>query len=218
MHATLRREILDGILPSGAVLGEIEQSTRLGVSRTPLREALGRLVAEGLVSPGAGRRLVVTAVSPEQVRALFEVRKALEVEAARLAARRRDAAVFEALRSEFGDADEIIATDDEFLHAYYELASRLDQAIDDAVDNPYLLGPLQTVRAHIARIRRVSRDNPARLREAAREHLAIIDAIIDGAESVAAHATELHLHRSLASILASIGDAVPAEGRRRRIA
>ena len=47
-YATLLDEIQSGILRPGAVLGEVEQAARLGVSRTPLREAIGRLRAEGL--------------------------------------------------------------------------------------------------------------------------------------------------------------------------
>ena len=47
-YLTLRTEIIDAELSAGTVLAEVEQSTRLGVSRTPLREALSRLAAEGL--------------------------------------------------------------------------------------------------------------------------------------------------------------------------
>ena len=47
-YATLLDEIQAGALPPGTVLGEVEQSTRLGVSRTPLREALRRLVADDI--------------------------------------------------------------------------------------------------------------------------------------------------------------------------
>ena len=49
-YASLLEEIQSGILRPGAVLGEVEQAARLGVSRTPLREALGRLAADGLVA------------------------------------------------------------------------------------------------------------------------------------------------------------------------
>ena len=65
-YLTLRGEILDAELRAGTVLAEVEQSQRLGVSRTPLREALSRLIAEGLVSTHSGRGVVVTDVSAEQ--------------------------------------------------------------------------------------------------------------------------------------------------------
>lgn len=202
-YATLRAQILDGELSAGTVLAEVEQSTRLGVSRTPLREALSRLAADGLVSSHSGRGLVVTDVSVERIRELFEVRQALEEQAARLAARRRDVTVFEALRDEFRAAGTLVDDRDPGRQRYYELVARLDGAIDEAVHNPFLVSTLQGVRTHVARIRRLSFDNPERLREAAREHLLIVEAIIDGAESLAAHATQVHLYRSLGSILES---------------
>ncbi len=196
-YLALKAEILDAELRAGTVLAEVEQSQRLGVSRTPLREALSRLAAEGLVSTHSGRGVVVTDVSAENVTELFELREALEVQAARLAARRRDVTAFRALRSDFDNVDELLIDK----HRYYGLVARLDQAIDDAAANPFLVSSLDGVRTHVARIRRLSQDDPARLRDAAREHQQILDAIIDGDESLAASATQLHLRNSLRTIL-----------------
>lgn len=212
VYRALREEILDGTLPPGAVLGEIEQSTRLGVSRTPLREALSRLQADGLVIAVGGRGVAVSPVSLEHVQDLFEIREALEVQAARLAARRRDRAVFEALREEVLRSGERLAVDPS-RRAFYEQTKRMDDAIDEAAANPYLLSALRGVRGHVARIRQLSRDNADRLRGATQEHLMIIDAIIEGSETMAAYATELHLHRSLTSILESIAASESARGR-----
>ena len=208
-YSRLREQILDGELSPGAVLGEVEQSTRLGVSRTPLREALARLTSDGLVSTHSGRGVVVTDVDLGRIGELFEVRSALEEQAARLAARRRDPAVFEALRGEFLLAHELLENDDPAKHDYYALVARLDAAIDEAAQNPLLVSTLAGVRTHVARIRRLSHDDPERLREAAREHLVIVDAIVDGSESLAAHATQLHLYRSLRNILGSIEGNTP---------
>lgn len=72
-YRTLRNEIQSGALPAGAVLVEVEQAARLGVSRTPLREALGRLVADGLVAQQSPRVTVVTDVDRDDIRALFEI-------------------------------------------------------------------------------------------------------------------------------------------------
>ena len=203
-YALLREEILDGELAPATVLGEVEQSTRLGVSRTPLREALSRLAAEGLVATHSGRGVVVTELPLESIRELFEVRTALEEQAARLAARRRDRAVFEQLQGELRAAGRLLENGDPARHEYYALVARLDAAIDTAAANPFLVSTLNGVRTHVARIRRIAQDDPDRLREAAREHLMIVDAIVDGSESLAAHATQLHLHRSLKNVLASI--------------
>jgi DNA-binding GntR family transcriptional regulator len=54
-YAALREDIIEWRLRPGTVLAEVEQSERLGVSRTPVREALGRLTAEGLTTAAGGR-------------------------------------------------------------------------------------------------------------------------------------------------------------------
>jgi DNA-binding GntR family transcriptional regulator len=158
----------------------------------------GRLATDGLVASHSGRGLVVTDVSVDRIRDLFEVRQALEEQAARLAARHRDPLVFEQLQREFA----AVSVDD--TAEYYALVARLDAAIDDATRNPFLVSTLDGVRIHVARIRRLAQDNPERLRQSVGEHLLIVDAIVDGSESLAAHATQLHLYRSLRNILSSL--------------
>lgn len=207
-YAALREDIVEWRLRPGTVLQEVDQSERLGVSRTPVREALARLTADGLVAAQGGRGLVVTAVSVESVEQLFELRRALEQESARAAARNRVAGshqpdVFLDLRDRFNAAAELLADGDPAHGRYYDLVDRLDTAIDDAAANPYLVAALRNLRPHLARLRRVSRDDPDRLRAAAQEHLLIVEAIIDGDAELAASATRVHLYRSLQSVLAS---------------
>ncbi len=205
-YRALRTEIVEWRLRPGAVLGEVEQSSRLGVSRTPLREALTRLTAEGLVAPQAGRGLVVTGVSANDVRELFEVRRALEEQAARLAAERADTAVFATLAREFAEVPTLLQSrsQDPDRHAYYQVVARLDAAIDDAVSNSYLVAALQGLRTHLERARRLAKDNPARLASAAAEHGLIAHAIANRDAELAAHATHVHLHNALQSVLAAI--------------
>jgi DNA-binding GntR family transcriptional regulator len=197
-YERLRGDILEWRLEPGTVLAEVEQAERLGVSRTPVREALARLLADGLVESQGARGLLVTSASIENVVELFEVRVALEGQAAALAARRRHPAVFEALRVELAHAGDLLAERDRA--AYYDVVRRLDEAIDDAARNSYLVNELRGLRIHLARIRRLSSDDPARLAQAAEEHLAIVDAIIAGDPELARSATAVHLHRSLESI------------------
>ncbi len=200
-YQRVRDEIVDWTLPPGSILGEVEQSTRLGVSRTPLREALTRLIAEGLVASQSGRGLVVTELSLTNIRELFEVRQALEQQAARLAAIRGDTAVFAALAEELRAVPALLSSDDPARHAYYELVGRMDEAIDLATDNAYLIAALKTLRTHLVRVRRLAKDRPDRLSAAASEHLLIAEAIADRDPELAASATQVHLHRALASLL-----------------
>ncbi|MFJ4643776.1 GntR family transcriptional regulator [Streptomyces bobili] len=86
--ATLRQEIISGLLHPGDRLVERELAERFGVSRVPVREAIRALVAEGFVLFETPRRTVVRRLSPTDVKELFELREALEVYAAGLAASR----------------------------------------------------------------------------------------------------------------------------------
>lgn len=200
-YRTLLEEIQSGDLPAGAVLGEVEQAERLGVSRTPLREAIRRLSADGLVAQQSPRVTVVTDVDAGDIRELFELRRALEESAARLAAERGDAAEFAALAAEFASVHVEAASDRD---AYFALISRFDQAIDAAVDNAYLTAALRTVRTHLVRVRRLARDKPARLIESVAEHRVIAAALAARDGDLAAHATHVHLHNALTSILESL--------------
>ncbi|KAB1657586.1 GntR family transcriptional regulator [Pseudoclavibacter sp. CFCC 11306] len=200
-YQTLREEITNGDLPAGTVLGEVEQAVRLGISRTPVREALRQLISEGLAVQRP-RGVEVSEVSFENISELYDVRLALECQAARLAARNRDADVFRTLLVDFQHVSDLLNTRDRNRHDYYELVNRLDDALDQAVRNPYLVSAMATVRTHLARIRHMARSDRARLMDAAREHALIVQAIIDGDGDLAAHATHVHLYNSLSHRLA----------------
>ncbi len=202
-YAVLREDIIEWRLRPGAVLAEVEQSARLGISRTPLREALSRLTAEGLTTTAGGRGVVVTDISLEDIDELFELRGTLEGKAAALAAERGDAAVFDRLRKELLNAPALITDDDRSRHDYYALVGRLDAAIDAATANSYLAQAMRGLRVHLVRVRRLAVDDAARLTAAAAEHAVIAEAIAAGNPRLAEAATTLHLHRSLSHVKAT---------------
>lgn len=200
-YSSLRADIVEWRLAPGELLAEVEQSARLGVSRTPLREALSRLIAEGLAAPHAGRGVVVSAISLEAVADLFEVRLPLECAAVRRAAARGRQEVFAGLAGEFAAAGELIG-DDSGRDAYYALVARLDQEIDDAAGNPYLLQAQKPIRTQLARVRRLARDDPRRLLASAREHEQIALALSTGNAELSEASMRVHLHNSLQHLLA----------------
>lgn len=205
-YAVLLDEIQSGVLAPGAVLVEVEQAERLGVSRTPLREAVRRLVADGLVVQQSPRVTVVAGFDVSDIKSLFVLRRALEEAAARIAASRPGAEQFTALAEEFGRVD--LSAEDGRTQ-YEQLIARFDHAIDDAVGNDHLSGALRTVRAHLVRVRRLARDRPQRLAASVREHRLIAEAIGARDGELAAHATHVHLHNALTSIVAAL-EAAPA--------
>ena len=204
VYRALLEQIQTGALRPGTVIGEVEQSLRWGVSRTPMREAIGRLIADGLLTQQSARVITVSGFDAADVRALFETRRALEETAARLAAVRGDPTVFAEIAAAFEAAHPDAGTSS--ADDYYALIARFDAAIDAAVANTYLVQALRPVRTHLARARGLARDHHARLRASVAEHALIARAIADGDPELAAHATHVHLHRALASILTSIAD------------
>lgn len=201
-YSRLRDEIIQWSLEPGTPLGEVETAARLGVSRTPLREALSRLTAEGLVSAGSSRTAMVSPLSRENVLELFELREALETQAARLAARRRNPEVFESLKASFLAGPSVdVPVDPE---KPYFLADALDAAIDEAMDSSLLKSALNDLRGQLKRLRRNAHSNSSRLSRATTEHLLIVEAILNQDEMLAAQATAVHLHNSLENILATL--------------
>ncbi|MBK0420927.1 GntR family transcriptional regulator [Leucobacter sp. CSA2] len=209
-YAALVEEIHTGSLAPGAVIAEVEQAERLGVSRTPMREAIGRLLADGLVRQHSPRVLVVSDFAASDIRHLFEVRRALEETAARIAAQRGDRAEFARLAEEFAASKP--GTERE-TDSYYSLIARYDEAVGRAAGNAFLSQALRGVRTHLARARRIARDHPERLAASVAEHATIARAIAAGDSELAAHATHVHLSNALDSILATLGAAEP-EGTR----
>jgi DNA-binding GntR family transcriptional regulator len=202
-YAALREDIIEWRLGPGTVLAEVEQSERLGVSRTPVREALSRLSAEGLTTAAGGRGVVVTDISLEDIDEMFELRETLEGKAAALAAERGERSVFAGLHAELLRAPEMISDSDPARHEYYALVGRLDEAIDAAISNSYLAQAMRGLRVHLVRVRRLAADDAPRLHAAAVEHAAIAEAIAAGNARLAEAATTLHLHRSLAHVKAT---------------
>ena len=98
VYSALRERILSGDLPRGTKLRQASLADELGVSRTPLREALRRLSTEGLVEFSPNRGATVSELDFGDMRHAWSARVALEPGAARLAAERRDPAAISAMR------------------------------------------------------------------------------------------------------------------------
>ncbi|HEY4556766.1 MAG TPA: GntR family transcriptional regulator [Enteractinococcus sp.] len=199
-YEALRRDILNWDLPPGSVLAEVDLSERLGVSRTPVREAVAKLVADGLADAQRGRGTVVSDVSLDDLADMFVLRRVLETESAKLAATSDQTDKFVPLAEKF----RAFADDPQILEdpgPYYQLISTMDELIDSAAGNSYLAGALSNLRVHLARVRRMAKDDPARLAASAVEHSKIAEAIAKKDPLLASAATIMHLQASLDHIL-----------------
>jgi len=99
--AELRSAIRSGALPVGSPIGEVEMASQLGVSRSPLRESMQRLVQEGLLTASPGRGMRVSVIGPEHVADVYDTRLAVEAQAARLIIRRGAEAALPALEDAY---------------------------------------------------------------------------------------------------------------------
>ena len=187
----LRRAITTGELPPGSHVSEIEMSTRLGISRGTLREAMRTLELEGLLTTGSRGRLLVRLMDEEELRDLFRVRAALEALAARTVAQSptREQAVTD-LRAA---ADRMSLAESESLEA------RMRADLDFHRELCRLSGNATLVRAWSAlegsilmSITRSGIERAVQNMDVPR-HLQIVDAIATGDAEHASAAVELHM-------------------------
>lgn len=177
--------IRDGIYRPGDPLREEEVATRLGVSRTPVREALGRLQEKGLLEAAPGRGVAVSILSMQQIFELYAMREELEGIVARFAARHAtdaEIANLERLNAEFAAAAEnpkLAAQWNRQFHA----------RLYDAARNRYLRQAVEDLQETIALLPDTTFTHKGRTETATDEHVTIIDAIrrrdADGAEKAA---------------------------------
>jgi DNA-binding GntR family transcriptional regulator len=117
--ALVREMIVDGRLPAGERINEVRLAARIGVSRTPLREALSRLVSEGALTEEPRRGMFVRPLSSEEVREIYPIRSILDPAALRLAGIPSTAAIrrLRRINGSFAastEVDQAIQLDDEF--------------------------------------------------------------------------------------------------------
>jgi DNA-binding GntR family transcriptional regulator len=197
IHGRLRAAILSGELSPGTPVIEAELATRLGASRTPVREALRRLEAEGLLDSRGLRGTVVRALKDDEVACVFEIREALESLAARRAARtlrepdlRKLEHIVESMRASVDDADEMARHDTAFHDTILAVAQgdRLKKMLTD-------------LREELIAYRYLSLSDPERRRATIAEHDAILCALRAHDEEAAATLTAAHIANARAAVL-----------------
>jgi len=173
VYETLRDAISDGRIAGGERVREEDVARNLGVSRTPVREALQRLQQRGILVLGAGRGLVVAQLSHEQVIELYAMREILEGSAARFAAMNATPAEIATL---YQLQEQLrTAVDDDMLHI--TLNRRFHQAIYEAAHNRYLMQTLESLHDSFALLRSSTFRLPHRQRNSDEERHRIIAAI-----------------------------------------
>lgn len=174
---TLRQAIKDGKLKSGARLMEIQLAEELGVSRTPIREAIRELEAEGFVVMIPRRGTYVADISLKDIAQVFEIRTALEELAAGLAAERITEAELEELERILLEIRDYI--DDHDMQKIIEADVRFHQVLYEASRNTRLEDIIHNLREQVLRFRSVSLNYPGRLESTWQEHRDLVEAIAE---------------------------------------
>jgi GntR family transcriptional regulator, rspAB operon transcriptional repressor len=190
----IRADILRGRLPVGTVVGESALADELGISKTPVRQALQLLRGEGLLQVGARRQLVVRGFSPEHRQEIVDIRQALEALAVRAAAERMTLDDIDHLRlllirqKRAADADR----EDDFIDLDEEFHLRMAAG----AGMPVVERLLRQLRGFV-RVMHIGTTRPrGYLAEVLAEHTAIVDALEDRDVEKAAEALNEHLRRS----------------------
>ena len=171
----LRDYIVEGDLAPGVRIPERELCEKFDVSRTPLREALKVLAAEGLIELLANRGARVRQFSEGDIRNLFEVIAGFDFVAGRLACERiSDEGIAQIERIHLEMYTHYMRRE---LNDYFRLNQQIHQAIVDAAANPVLSANYASANAVIRRLRYAANLNSDRLGDAMREHEAILDAL-----------------------------------------
>jgi DNA-binding GntR family transcriptional regulator len=202
VEAQLRAQIVGGMLATGARLNEGEIAQSFGVSRGPVREALQRLAHHGLVTLESHRGAFVRRLDLTEVKELFEVRIALECEAAELAAERID-------------AEGILELSQMQAHLDSELRNEpragmfdnfdLHEVIVVHADNARLAKLVRQVNSEL-RLARSRSGAGQRAHEAVEEHRQLITCLTSGDRKGAREAMRVHLSAALQNTILLLGD------------
>lgn len=196
--AWLRNEILSGRMRPGQALSENEIAQRLGVSRTPVREAFIRLESEGLL---AVRPQVGTTVAPIDVDAVADVqflREVIECRTVALAARKVSPADAKELRAQLKEQARIATRGDHA--AFVPLDDRMHRKLVTMAGRPRVWRAVEDAKAQLDRVRFLSLEDPAWLAVIYGQHEEIVERVLAGDADGAAAAMARHLRAVFASI------------------
>lgn len=191
---TLREAIIEGELPPGERLMEVQVAEELGVSRTPVREAIRKLELEGLVAMIPRKGAYVSGLSMKDLIEVFEIRGALEGVASALSAERATEEELESLERHLVKTAELIEKKD--FHAVVDVDTDFHSLLYETSRNARLAQIISNLREQIQRFRQTSLSYPGRMKEALEEHRKIVEAISDRNPELARQLAQEHIENA----------------------
>lgn len=198
VYAALREAIVSAELEPGRKLSENELADLLGVSRTPVREALARLRDDRLVAIVPQLGTFVTLISDEAIADAAFVREALECSAIRLATELATPAQLEELQANLAAQERAEQQGD--VDAFDSLDAALHRSLCELSGRDIAWRLSRRANGHLDRVRRLSLPEPGYLAEMVSEHRAVVAAVADGDAERAEETLRHHLRMVLSSL------------------
>ena len=195
---TLREAILRGDLQPGERLMEIQLANKLGVSRTPIREAIHMLEQEGLVVTIPRKGAEVAKMTLKDMEDVLEIREALDVLAAQLACGRISEEGLAELKDKKKDFELSLKSAD--VKQIAEADVRFHDVIYEATGNPKLVNLLNNLREQIYRYRVEYLKNDQNYPSLLEEHEAIYHALVERDESLITQAVQVHVRNQATAV------------------
>lgn len=196
---TLRKAILTGELKPGERLMEIHLADKLGVSRTPIREAIHKLELEGLVTMLPRRGAMVSEISENGLKDVLEVRRSLDAFCAELAAKRISETEKEELKEAYNAFNDAVATGDATIMAKADVA--FHDIIITATGNERLIMIINNLGEQMYRYRFEYIKDETKRDDIMREHKALMESILNGDELAAGNAARIHIDNQEKAII-----------------
>jgi DNA-binding GntR family transcriptional regulator len=196
---SLRNRIISMQLPPDTVLSRSELAAEYQVSQTPLREALQRLEAEGLVDIYPQSRTLVTRIDPARIREGHFLRIAVETEVMERLARSADPALLSRLGTLIA-LQEALADTPEELAAFQALDELFHQTLIVGAGQPGLYTLLRAQSGHLNRLRQLDLPGPGKIEHILQGHRAILSALTNHDPEAAKAAIRGHLSQTLSRL------------------
>ena len=193
VYEELKMQILTGAIVPGTRMMEVELAETMGVSRTPIREAIRKLEKEGLVTIRPRRGAYASSISTQDMLEILEVRQNMEGLAAYFAASRMTPDQLDTLKqlsNKYNEAVKAGNTED-----MIEYDTKFHRCIVDSCNNKVLVQMIEQLQEMVLRFRYIYYDTFRRAENMPEEHQAIYDAIACGDEDAARAAADVHIDR-----------------------
>ena len=202
VYRVLKESIIKGFLEPGTKLLENRIAEKMQVSRTPVREAMQKLVAEGFVKTTPNQTIVVTEVSPEDIKEVLQIRGVLEGLAARIAAKKIN-------RQEIDELESVVTqmslhVTKENLSYYCKVDDEFHNLILNICGNKWIIQIRDNLGSFIYRFRIKSLSVLGRLKHSLEEHRKIMEALKKHDSAEADKLSQIHMENTIINILKNV--------------